>query len=78
MILSILGILEAALSIWQSKLRDKYINEVNTLKQAYYEETNKPVEERSDAVLDNIKFKLRICVDSLTAQIKLTDPSDLT
>lgn len=71
MISSILGIVEAVLSIWDSKLKTKYIDKVQSLKKAYYEEWNKPVEERSDAVLDNIEFELRITVDSLTAQIRI-------
>jgi hypothetical protein len=69
---AILGIVEAALSIWASKLRQKYIDKVETIKRAYYEETNKPALERSDAVLDNLEFELRITAASLAADIKLS------
>lgn len=69
---SILGIVEAALSIWASKLRQKYIDKVETIKRAYYEESNKPAEERSDAVLDNLEFELRLVTASLAADIKLS------
>lgn len=67
---SILGIVEAALSIWNSKLKHKYIDKVETLKRAYYAEMNKPREEQSDAVLDNLEFELRITAASLAADIK--------
>lgn len=67
---AILGIVEAALSIWASKLRQKYIDKVETLKRAYYAEINKPREEQSDAVLDNLEFELRITSASLAADIR--------
>lgn len=70
MIAAILGIVEAALSIWSSKLRQKYVDKVESLKRAYYAEINKPDGERSDAALDNIEFELRITTASLTADIK--------
>lgn len=67
---TILGIVEAALSIWASKLRQKYIDKVEALKRAYYLEANKPREQQSDAVLDNLEFELRITSASLAADIK--------
>lgn len=70
MFASILGIVEAALSIWASKLRQKYIDKVESLKRDYYAEINKPMTERSDAVMDNLEFELRITTASLAADIK--------
>lgn len=70
MFLAILGIVEAALSIWQSKLRQKYIDKVEQIKRDYYAEVNKPLAERSDAVLDNLEFELRITTSSLAADLR--------
>lgn len=69
MISSILGIVEAALSIWASKEKTKYIDELKELKLAYYEELNKPEGVRSDAVLDHLINRLRIITDSIAAGI---------
>lgn len=67
---AILGIVESALSIWASKLKQKYIDKVESLKRAYYAEINKPESERSDAVLDNLEFELRITTASLAADMR--------
>lgn len=71
MFAAILGIVEAALSIWASKLRQKYNDKVESLKRAYYSEMNKPQQDRSDAVLDNLEFELKITTASLANDIKL-------
>ncbi len=71
---AILGIVEAALSIWASKLRQKYIDKVEQLKRDYYAELNKPAEVRSDAALDNLEFELRITTASLAADIRAKNP----
>ena len=76
MFAAILGIVEAALSIWQSKLRQKYIDKVEGLKRDYYAEINKPPGERSDAVLDNLEFELRITTASLAADLRAKDPQN--
>lgn len=73
MFLAILGIVEAALSIWASKLRQKYIDKVESIKRAYYAEMNKPAVDRSDAVLDNLLFELRITAASLAADIRMAE-----
>lgn len=65
----ILEIVEAALSIWDSTLKQKYIDQVAQLKTDYYAETNKPPAQRSDAVLDNLEFALRIATASLASSI---------
>lgn len=66
----ILGIVEAALSIWSSKLKQKYIDKVENLKRDYYAEINKPREQQSDAVLDNLEFELRLATASLAADMR--------
>jgi chorismate mutase len=70
MFIAILGIVEAALSIWASKLRQKYIDRVGEIKRAYDEEYNKPDSERSDAVLDNLERELCIAAEELAAEIR--------
>jgi hypothetical protein len=70
MFATILSIVEAALSIWKSELARKYIDKVEGLKRAYYAEANKPQAERSDAVLDNLEFELKITTASLAADMR--------
>jgi chorismate mutase len=70
---AILGIIEAALSIWSSKLRQKYIDRVGEIKRAYYEEYNKPDAERSDAVLDNLANELCIAAQELATEIRIAN-----
>ena len=67
----LLNIALAALSIWDSKLKQKYIDLVMGLKQQYYDEYNKPIGVRSDAVLDNLEFQLKNAVAALAADIRL-------
>jgi hypothetical protein len=69
MFTSILNIISAALSIWASKEKTKYSDELKKLREDFYEEYNKPLEERSDAVLDALTLRLRILTDSVTAAI---------
>jgi hypothetical protein len=68
---AIFGIVEAALSIWDSKLRQKYIDKVESLKRAYYAEMNKPEGEKSAAALDNLEFELKITMASLAADMRM-------
>lgn len=56
----ILGILEAGLSLWESKEKRKYVDELIAIKKDYYAEINKPSTERSDAVLDSLEFRVRV------------------
>ncbi len=60
MFLALVGVLEAALRLWDDKEKHKYQDKLLALKKAYYEEYNKNPERRSDAVLDNLDFELRI------------------
>lgn len=69
MFASLLGILGSALSIWDNKEKRKYIDKMLQLKKDYYEEFNKPLAVRSDAVLDNLEFELRNLADAVAADI---------
>jgi hypothetical protein len=55
----ILSLLDTALKLWLSKEKTKYIDKKMELQAAYYAEWNKPLDQRSDAVLDNIMFELK-------------------
>lgn len=71
MVLAIIGLIEAALSLANTIIKRKYINRVDELKRAYLAEYNKPLAERSDAVLDNVAMQLQIAAESLAADLKL-------
>jgi uncharacterized membrane protein YheB (UPF0754 family) len=60
----ILGVLEQGLKLWNSKEADKYISKLIKLKKEWYEEYNKPLNERSDVKLDYIELQLRILCQS--------------
>ena len=66
----ILAILEKGLGIWELKLQRKYIEKLNSIKREYYEELKKPIGSRSDAVLDNLEFELRITVAAIASDIE--------
>lgn len=69
MIELIFKILGTGLSLWETKEKTKYQDKYIALKRAYYEELNKPDEERSDAVLDNLEFELRILCNSFSTEV---------
>lgn len=56
--------LAAGLSIWESKEKTKYIDRLERAKRAYDEEYKKPLSDRSDAVLDDCRFELKLITDS--------------
>lgn len=64
-----LKVLGAALSIWESKEKTKYIDKLVSLKKDYYEEINKPRDQQSDAVLDNLKFELQLVGTAYAASV---------
>lgn len=70
MVTIILQLIASALSIWDSKLKTKYIDEKIAIEKAYYEEQNKP--QPDDAVLDRLEFRLRILAIGVAADIGLT------
>lgn len=73
MFAALLGIAEALLSIWAHKEKDKYNAKLKQLRADYYAEINKPDDKRSDAVLDNLEFELRITADALAAQVRIAN-----
>ncbi len=75
MFLTILELLAAALSIWASKEKTKYIDKVTQLRSDYYAEYNKPDNERSDARLDNLYFELRNLAAGFAAEVRATNAS---
>ncbi len=76
MIELILSLAASALSIWASKEKTKYSDQLGTLQKAYYDEYNKPLSERSDATLDNLEFELRVLARQLSAAIGASNPSN--
>lgn len=56
---TLLTVLAAGLQIWASKEKTKYIDELTSLERQYREENNKPDNERNDARIDELEFKLR-------------------
>lgn len=61
------GALHAGLSLWEHKDKTKYLDKLIRLEKEWYEETNKPREEQSDAELDRIEFELRLTARGWTA-----------
>ncbi len=57
---ALLTVLGAGLQIWASKEKRKYIDKLLKIKKEYREEESKPYENRSDAVLDNLEFELKL------------------
>jgi hypothetical protein len=54
---SILGIILAALKIWQSKDARKYIDEYTEILNLYRIEENKPDDERDDNKMDRLEIR---------------------
>jgi hypothetical protein len=76
MIEALFKTLAAAFSIWDTKEKRKYIDELMDLKKDYYEEFNKPMDQRSDAELDDLERKLRILADAFASGVGAPDPKD--
>lgn len=66
---ALFNILASALSIWDSKEKTKYIDEKIRLEKRFYEEYNKDLAIRSDAVLDDVQLQLRILCNNVAAAI---------
>lgn len=60
----LLGVLEQGLKLWNSHESTKYLDKLLKLKREWYEEYNKPRNERDHNRLDDIEFELRILADS--------------
>lgn len=66
---TILGVLSAGLSLWNDLEKDKYISKLISLKEQYYVEFNKVVDQRSDAVLDNLEFELCLLANGFSTSV---------
>ena len=73
MVDALIKCLAAGLEIWNSKEKTKYIDKLVSLKKEYYEESNKPLPERDDAVLDNLEFELRLLASGFAASVGKPD-----
>jgi len=56
----LLGVLKEGLKLWNDRQATKYLDRVIQLEKDYYEELNKPSDERSDYRLDSVMLELRI------------------
>lgn len=65
MISAILGIVASALSIWDSKLKQKYIDRKIQLERDYYNALNQPEETRNNALIDNLEFEICLLAKAL-------------
>lgn len=79
---AMLNILGSALSIWDSKEKTKYQDKKIKLEEEYRNEYNKPIHipgesgegKRSDAVLDDIDFRVRLLCDTVGTAIGTKNP----
>lgn len=71
---SLVKALAAGLSLWESKEKTKYQDQLIELKEKYREEFNKPVGERSNAALDDIRFELCLLGNAFGAAVGATNP----
>jgi hypothetical protein len=67
---ALLDILAEALKLWNTKEKTKYQDRYLSLKRDYYAEQNKDADSRSDAVLDNLEFELRILGHAVAAGLR--------
>jgi len=70
MVPAIIQLVDVILDIVKIKIERKYIDQYLELKRAWYEETNKADAVRSDAVLDNLKFELRVVSEAIAADAR--------
>lgn len=71
------NVLNAGLILWSNKEKRKYIDELMHLKEQFYEEYNKPITSRSDAILDHIDFKLRVLGTAFAADVGKSNSPDI-
>ena len=64
----ILSLGAQALSVWDQKLKTKYLDEFLKLREDYYEAVNQPYESWDDAVIDNLRFKLLNILEAANSQ----------
>lgn len=74
MIETLFNVLNAGLSLWLSKEKTKYVDKLISLRKDFYEEYKKPADRRSDAVLDDIEFQLRILSIAFSSTVGAENP----
>jgi hypothetical protein len=57
----------AGLNLWNSHEKTKYVDEKMAIEKDFYDEWNKPLDQRSDAVLDRLKFRMRVLATAFAA-----------
>lgn len=67
---TILSLADGIIHIVGKKLDRKYIDEYNEIRIKIREEEAKPRPQQSDAVLDNLKFKLCLIANSIAAEAR--------
>lgn len=76
MVSLILGVLEQGLKLWNSHESTKYLDKLIKLKKEWYEEYNRPLDERSDSALVDIEFELRVLAQSFIQASKSPSVED--
>lgn len=72
----ILSLLNTGLQLWLSKEKTKYIDQLMQLQKDYYAEYNKPLADRSDAILDNLCFQLHVIAAAFVTSAGTPNPAN--
>lgn len=70
MITAILAIVGSALSIWDSKLKQKYVDKSLQLERDYYKAINAVGDERDNALIDNLEREIEQLAKSLALELR--------
>ena len=70
----IFGILEQGLTLWNSKEKSKYVDQLIKLKLRWHEEYNKPENIRSDIAMDSIELHLSVLCRSFIDASSVKNP----
>lgn len=70
MVSLILSLAASALSIWESKLKQKYIDRMVELETEYYKAVNASDADIDAALIDRIEFDIFTLVKALTVDMK--------
>lgn len=73
MIPTIFALLEAGLSLWNTKEKQKYIDKYLRLKEEWFHEYNKPDHEIDDNVLSNIEWELKLLCNAFSSSVRVPD-----
>ena len=69
----VLKLIELGLELWIDSRKTEIQRRYLFLKESWYAEYNKPDTDRSDAVMDNIKFELRQLIDTFASQARTSN-----